>query len=173
MKHPRAEIYLALESAFAKRNCPGFADELRAMTAAVVEGKDNAMVDAVAELLADAISVCEVKAAIGDPAVVSIVIENLIRTAGVEYQVGVIDGAIDNLHEYQDAWGFTQIAAQLSASSAFAGSSDLIAIAGQLQDKLAGLQDMWPSLNPTAPPGQQAARLFGAAGEIQLLTLRL
>lgn len=173
MKHPKAEIYTSIEPAFAVRGCDGFADGLTALTAAVSERQSKEAVAGAFESISNGIAACEAAASTDDPAVIAKVIEGLLRTAGVEYQIGVIDGAIDNLHEYQDAWGFTQVAGAWARSSAFASDPAATAVAGQLQALIDGLDDLWPSLNPEGPVDGSAAQLFGAAGQVEITALPL
>ncbi len=173
MQHPHEEIYLGVEPAFAARGCEGFAEELRQLTGAVISRVPMPQVDAAYARLATAIKACERSAASDDPGVITGVIENLLHTAGVEYQIGVIDGRINNLHEYQDAWGFTQIAVSLTRSTAFANDPRAQAVAAQLENLIAHLQSMWPSLNPPGPVEGEAAQLFGAAGRTEIIGLAL
>lgn len=173
MKHPQDEIYASVVPAFEARGCEGFANDLTALTEAVTARAAQEEVAAIYEGLTANIARCEQSANTGDPAVLAKVIENLLRTAGVEYQIGVIDGAIDNLHEYQDAWGFTQVANAWARSAAFADSASATAVAAQLQDIIAGLEGLWPSLNPEAGVDEEAAQLFGAAARIQIAALPL
>ena len=173
MKHPREEIYAAVVPAFAARGCDGFGGDLTALTGAVTDRAQAEEVTVVYEALTTAIARCEQKAATGDPAVVAKVIEHLLRTAGVEYQIGVVDGAINNLHEYQDAWGFTEVAAMLSRSAAFGATPAATAVAGQIQDVIGGLEGLWPSLAPEGPVDGDAAQLFGAAGAVEVAALPL
>lgn len=173
MKHPREEIYADLEPAFGVRGCDGFADALSGLTAAVVDRAGQSEVLAAYEDLTAGIRACEERAALSDPSVAARVIQNLMRTAGVEYQIGVIDGEIDNLHEFQDAWGFTQIAKDYASSPAFAGSPEAIAAAGQIQALLDGLDGMWPSLDPQGAIDGDPAQLFGAASNVEIAALGL
>ncbi len=173
MKHPRAEIYRQLVPAFEARGCAGFGEGLSALTNAVVSRESQAGVTAAYEALLADIRTCERVAALQDPQLAVKVIENLLRTAGVEYQIGVIDGEIDNLHEYQDAWGFTQIAGEWTRGAAFASSPKATAVAGQLQALIAELQPLWPSLNPAGSVDGTAAQLFGAAGQVQVIAFNL
>ena len=173
MKHPREEIYASVVPAFKARGCDGFANDLTALTEVVTARAAQEQVAATYEGLTANIARCEQSANTSDPAVLAKVIENLLRTAGVEYQIGVIDGAIDNLHEYQDAWGFTQVADAWARSAAFADSASAAAVAAQLQDIIAGLEGLWPSLNPEAGVDEEAARLFGAAARVEIAALPL
>ena len=173
MKHPQEEIYASVVPAFNARGCDGFANDLESLTAAVTARAAQEEVAATYEELTANIARCEQSASTDDPAVVAKVIENLLRTAGVEYRIGVIDGVIDNLHEYQDAWGFTQVAHAWARSAAFADSASAAAVAAQLQDIIAGLAGLWPSLNPEGGVDEDAARLFGAAARVQIAALPL
>jgi len=173
MKHPQEEIYASMVPAFNARGCDGFANDLESLTAAVTARAAQEEVAAIYEGLTASIARCEQSASTNDPAVLAKVIENLLRTAGVEYQIGVIDGVIDNLHEYQDAWGFTQVANAWARSAAFADSASAAAVAAQLQDIIAGLEGLWPSLNPEGGVDEDAARLFGAAARVQIAALPL
>ena len=173
MKHPQEEIYASMVPAFNARGCDGFANDLESLTAAVTARAAQEEVAAIYEGLTANIARCEQSASTDDPAVLAKVIENLLRTAGVEYQIGVIDGVIDNLHEYQDAWGFTQVANAWARSAAFADSASAAAVAAQLQDIIAGLEGLWPSLNPEGGVDEDAARLFGAAARVQIAALPL
>ena len=173
MKHPQDEIYASVVPAFEARGCEGFANDLTALTEAVAARAAQEEVAAIYEGLTANITSCEQSANTGDPAVLAKVIENLLRTAGVEYQIGVIDGAIDNLHEYQDAWGFTQVANAWALSAAFADSASATAVAAQLQDIIASLEALWPSLNQQDSVDGDAAQLFGAAARIEIAALPL
>lgn len=173
MKHPRAEIYAAVEPAFAVRGCSGFAAGLTSLTGAVVGRADTNEVNGVYDDLVGAIRTCEQTAAMNDPVVVSKVIEDLLRTAAVEYQIGIIDGQINNLHEYQDAWGFTRVALAWAKSPAFASNERATAVAAQIQSIIADLQPLWPSLNPESGVSGEAAQLYGAAARVQVASLAL
>ena len=173
MKHPQAEIYANVVPAFAARGCDGFGEGLSDLTAAVTGRKPQREVDAVYADLQAGIAVCERVANIDDAYTITKVIENLLRTAGIEYRLGIVEGAVSNLHEYQDAWGFTQTAAAWARSPAFAGDASATAVAGRLQDLIDGLQPLWPSLNPLQNIEGDAAQLFGAAGQVEVTALSL
>ena len=173
MKHPQEEIYASMVPAFNARGCDGFANDLESLTAAVTARAAREEVATIYEGLTANIARCEQSASTDDPAVLAKVIENLLRTAGEEYRIGVIDGVIDNLHEYQDAWGFTQVANAWARSAAFADGASAAPVAAQLQDIITGLEGLWPSLNPEAGVDEEAARLFGAAARVEIAALPL
>lgn len=173
MKHPQEEIYSSIEPAFASRGCTGFADELSQLAESVGSRAPSDSVAKTYSALSEAISACEQVVESIEPSTAIKVIENLLRTAGVEYQIGVIDGKMNNLHEYQDAWGFTQIAAEWTRNSVFVSSADAIVVSARLQDLIAGLDPMWPSLDAESVAEGDADQLFDAAGQVEVTALSL
>ncbi|MEM7466558.1 MAG: hypothetical protein AAF387_06690 [Pseudomonadota bacterium] len=172
MKHPEAEIYSTLLGAFETRECNGFATELAGLATAVASAESDAAVTAAYSALDVGINRCE-DVVDASPATLVGVIEQLIRVAGEEYQIGVVNGAIDNLHEYQDAWGFTQIASELASNAAFDQSDESKALALQLQVTIDKLAKLWPSIDAPGQLDTSAAELYGAAAEIEIMSLRL
>jgi len=171
MKHPKAELYSTLEEPFAIRGVAGFANELEALARGVSDNKPVAEVASAYTKLKSAISTSELGADTTSARIIGDVIVALLRTAADEYAIGVVDNKINNLHEYQDALGFTQIAAQWARSPALLESN--AAIAASIQMTVSELDVMWPGLNPQNAVTQKAAKLYGAAArvEIQILSL--
>ena len=173
MKHPEMELYSSLVEAFRKRDCRGFAPELEALSNAVNGGDTAELVDKLYESVVDKIANCESRVT-SSPRKNVAVIESLLRTAGEEYAIGVVAGRIENLHEFQDAWGFTQVAKVLSRSSLFADGDRSVAVAAQIQSIIEDLTPMWPDL---ADANQQldtvASQLYGAAAQIEIIALSL
>lgn len=173
MKHPKAELYSSLEDAFAARAVPGFAAELSTLTDRVSQSADATAVAAAYSSLQTAIHTNEQGANTSSAKIIGEVIVGLLRTAGDEYAIGVVDGAINNLHEYQDAFGFTRIAMQWAKSPAFARSDTTAASAARIQNLITELDSLWPDLAPTEPVPGKAAQLYGAAARIEIETLGL
>jgi hypothetical protein len=73
-------------------------------------------------------------------------IVGLVRTAAEEYEVGVKGRKVTNAQEYQDAWGFTQVAK--SQMSAFSENERQRLGAGyqQILGELDALTPAWPSV---------------------------
>lgn len=167
MKHPGEEIYSDIVSAFAVRGCAGFGDELTQLSD-VVSGRETPEdVTESYESLTQAIALCEQRTDTSDPFTIGKVIENLLHTAGIEYQIGVVDSKINNLHEYQDAWGFTQIANDWAQSSAFSGITEAESASAEIQKVINGLDGMWPALELEEVPGGDAVQLFTAAENVK------
>ena len=170
MKHPKSELYSDVASAFEARNVAGFADQLSALSSAVEQEQASEVVDtAYAELL-NAISVSEaaVDSSTLTPGVQLQRVVALLRVAGEEYAIAVVDGEMKNAHEYQDALGFTTVAAEIIDSISGAD-----AVQAKAQDIVESLKPLWPNLVPPATLTTEAGQLFGAAAKIELLALSL
>ena len=123
MKHPKAELYSSLKEPFDIRRVDGFAAELETLANSVENKKPAVEVEQAYVALTSAIKRTELGADTMSPGLVGEVIVALLRTAGEEYAIGVVDGKINNLHEYQDAWALPKSlvsghAAQLSPTIA-------------------------------------------------------
>lgn len=169
-KHPSDELYADLEGAFEARGKPGFAPALSELATAFEAGdlRDaSAAHDAVREAISDAES-----AAVVNPVKAANVILGLLRVAAWEYGVGITDGEVANAHEYQDAWGFTQTAKDWAAK--LAESGEHAGVFSAIQARLAELDDLWPELVPSeVAPTMNAARLYGAAADVEIMALEL
>ena len=173
MKHPKAELYSTLIEPFSVRRVEGFAAELETLASSVENKSPSEEVEAAYTALTSAIKRSELGANTVSPRIVGETIVALLRTAGEEYAIGVVDGKINNLHEYQDALGFTKIAGEWSRSSAFTNTSEATAAAARIQSILTELEELWPALNPRGALPYRAAQLFGAAARVEIETLGL
>ena len=164
-KHPTDELYADMEREFAARGTTGFSAELEAHALAS-QGEHAAAVDAAYAALTAAITRAEGVIAASPEMIVGVVL-GLLREAAAEYAVGIVDGRLSNAHEYQDAYGFTSVALL------WAQSADSDEVFDQILERIEALSDMWPSLVPPEELQQQAARLYGAAAEVEILGLEL
>ena len=117
MKHPRDELYAGLVPAIRARGASPFDAALTELAEAVESDAGNERVETAWQAVDDAIRTI---ASSTDASVRQqlVAVANMVRTAADEYAIGVVDGEIDNAHEYQDAWGFVQVAqARLDALS--------------------------------------------------------
>ncbi|MGB0514433.1 MAG: hypothetical protein ACPGJE_06305, partial [Wenzhouxiangellaceae bacterium] len=113
-------------------------------------------------------SIREVEAAIdATMAQQLLAIARMTRTAAEEYAIGVIDGRLDNAHEYQDAWGFVQVARLRLDAMSGADGEESRAIE-RASTALAGLDRLWPGLAPEGGIDGDASLLHGAAARIEL-----
>lgn len=157
--HPVSETH---ESERAGLNALGFdAAPFERVSAALAAGAEASEVEPDLEA-ADANLKLVNEAAGGDP---EDVIASLLDTTLDEYKVGVTDGSVTDPGEYQDAWGFVQVAADIAQQF---GDSSPEAI--ELQNELAKLSDLWPeSIDGAAPP----ASVSEVAAQISVVRLVL
>lgn len=178
MKHPGDELYAALEGVFAARGSEGFADELEALAAAVENEAAQADVDAAYESLLAGIASAEMQVADGldtDAAAQGAIIVNLLETAAEEYGIGVsADGEVTDVHEYQDAYGFTLVAGDRAdaVESRVATRSDH-AVLQTIVEEIEGLERLWPELVPDATIDAAPSELEAAVARIRTEADRL
>ncbi|MCU9848450.1 hypothetical protein OEZ60_10555 [Defluviimonas sp. WL0024] len=97
----------------------------------------------------------------------------LVRTAAEQYHEGVAGGAVTELHEYQDAWGFAQVGRAMADHMA-AESDDSEKAFGK--KALAALDEIAAALLGVSPKGQSlgdAGMVLAAAAKIELAAYRL
>lgn len=172
MKHPRDELYAGLVPAIEARGGKRFDEALSALADKVISRAPQAEVDKAYQNLESGIKAAE---SVASPDLKNTLqsIKELIRTAGEEYALGVEDGKIINLHEFQDAYGFTEIAKrrlhELSDTAKKQSPKTLEKVRGYLEE----LADLWPSIAPKGDVKGDASRLFGAAARIEIAALGL
>lgn len=171
MKHPRDELYAGLVPAIRARGASPFDNALTELAEAVESDVGNERVKRAWQKVDEAIKTV---ASSTDASVRQqlVAVANIVRTAADEYAIGVIDGEIDNAHEYQDAWGFVQVArARLDALSPSSEAEQRIT--AEAAEALEGIDSLWPDLAPEGPIEGQASTLYGAAARIELAALSL
>lgn len=169
-KHPADELYATMETEFVARGTAGFARQLEAHAQAV-NGGDELEVEARYAALVASIAENEDVVQVS-PELAAQVIALLLREAGAEYAIGIVDGAPANAHEYQDAYGFTQVA-RLWARRAAADYPGHASIFDRIGETIDALADMWPALMPPAEVPHKASRLYRAAAEVEIIALDL
>lgn len=172
MKHPRDELYSGLVPAIEARDGAPFDEPLTALANSVESGADQADVDAAYEALDAAIRNAE-DAADTTLQEELLSIMGLLRTAGEEYAIGVDDGRLVNAHEYQDAWGFTQIAMKRLEELPAEQREQAPEVVARVEGLIADLSDLWPELAPGDTVEGDASRLYGAAARVELAALGL
>ncbi|MDX1626486.1 MAG: hypothetical protein R3323_08225, partial [Wenzhouxiangellaceae bacterium] len=91
----------------------------------------------------------------------------ILDVAAEEYGIGVADdGVVDNAHEYQDAWGFTQIALQRVGQVAATSDVERSATA-QAAVAVSSLEDLWPELAPQIVRQADVSRIEAAAERVR------
>lgn len=172
MKHPRDELYAGLVPAIEARGGQAFDEALTSLAESVESGASQADVAAAHDALDAAIRDAE-GAADTTLAESLFSIMGLLRTAGEEYAIGVEDGKLVNAHEYQDAWGFTQIAMKRLEELPAEQREQAPETVERVESLIADLSDLWPELAPGDTVEGEASRLYGAAARVELAALRL
>jgi len=174
MKHPKSELYTGMVPAFVARSANGFEKELEALSTSVANQQSNDIVVTAYESLTKAIAENEkaVDAASLSPKQRLKLVSEIMRVAGEEYAIAVVDGEMQNAHEYQDALGFTTIATSI-LESVESADGDVVDIRKKALQHLEDLKGHWPSLIPPERLSTEASALYVAAAKIELLSLGL
>ena len=77
-----------------------------------------------------------------------ILVISLLKIAADEYSVGIIDGAVENKYEYQDALGFTMMAKDIMVNFNTEDNSKKTR-AMKIVKVIDSLSVLWPKLVPT------------------------
>ena len=170
MKHPEDELYAGMEPVFKARQVDGFAKELQILADAVNGEKGDAAVKKAYQALQNQIAKSE-RIENKSARDVLISISLMIRTAADEYAIGVKNGDVVNVHEYQDAYGFTEIAIErldmINSEQQQLAAKDI----EKTRQWLLELRDLWPTVNPQGKLEGDASHLYGAAARIELAAM--
>ncbi|MEO1232486.1 MAG: hypothetical protein AAFZ18_26680 [Myxococcota bacterium] len=170
MKHPENELYADVAPAFEARGTGGFAAELEALASAVEMGKPKPEVAKAYAGLMTAIEKNEAPALDtqrSSKARLKLAAA-LVRVAGEEYGIAVVNGEMKSAHEYQDALGFTTVARSIVSSLDDVSAKKE---AAKLLDE--ALDAMWPDLVPPKTLKTAADQLYGTAARLDLLAASL
>lgn len=175
MKHPKSELYAEMVPALEARGAAGFGEQLIALASAVESDDSSAeqVEAAYSEVLA---GITEAESHADPDATQQLqVVVGLVRTAAVEYGIGVVDGKVVNGHEYQDAFGFTTTAQSRVRAMEAGDNEDLAGALAQIDALIQELFDAgtWPGVMPPETLDVEASLLFGAAARIEIIALGL
>lgn len=172
MKHPQDEIYTALLPLLEKAGAEDFSTDLTKLATAVESGAKAEEVDAAFADVAHEIAEAREKAGGGEAAEGAAIVA-ILRQAADEYAIGVKDGKIVELHEYQDAWGFVETSRALLTH--MAGEEDAKEKAFG-EKSLAALDEAavaLPSVLPAEGTLGDATALNAAAATVELAAYKL
>lgn len=172
MKHPRDELYAGLVPAIEYRGGQRFDDALSKLADSVTGEASQEVVAAAYQDLEDGIKAAEsvVKT---DLQTSLLSIKSLLTTAGEEYAIGVVNGKLVNAHEYQDAYGFTEIAKRRLQELPESSRNQSPDAVEKVSAYLDGVADLWPAIAPEGDIDGDASRLYGAAARVELTALSL
>lgn len=172
MKHPRDELYAGLVPAIEHRGGERFDAALSTLADKVTNHASQKEVAAAYQALEDGIKAAE--AVVDADLQMSLQsIKTLVRTAADEYAIGVKDGELVNVHEYQDAYGFTEIAKRRLQELPTSIRDQSPAMIDKVNAYLADTADLWPGIAPEGNVEGDASRLYGAAARIEISALSL
>ena len=171
MKHPKDEIYSDLEVELTEYGAAGFADELASLAEAVETGKPVAEVETAFAAVLAKVGDAKTKGD-NEPRDVFEAIVSTVRIAADEFAIGIIDGKVANLHEYQDAWGFIYASKDSATRLAASADPDVKAAAEKTLVALAEAETAFNGLVPDAVEGN-AFILQSAAAKIELAASRI
>lgn len=165
MKHPKDELYAGLVPAIEARALTPFDAELTALAEAVEGEVDAAEVEQAWRDLDEAVEAAE-RGVDATPREQLMAIAGMLDTAAEEYEIAVFEGAVQDVHEYQDAWGFQQIAlervGQIEATTEAERSAKAEAAV-----TVSSLDDLWPGLTPTGDEAGDSERISSAAERVR------
>lgn len=166
-QHPAAETYDQIAPELKARGAAPFEGELNALVQQIAEETPGAPFDAaygavIAKIDAAYARIEASKRA--TPGFTMQAILALLKQAGAEYTIGVSQGKIVNLQEYQDANGFIGVADQLAATidKSLPGMADIVA-------QLKQLKTAW---SPTAGMGGMVTPEAGILAAISRIELK-
>lgn len=173
MGHPMAEVYEALEHELEDLGQPQFEDLLEQLVEVASAGADTAALEALHQDILARTAAAWQAAASDEPADAFAALRHLVLKAGDEWAEGVAEGQIAELHEYQDAWGFMQIARSHAAELASSSDANVKAAAEATLAALAELDEALPAVLPTGTIGGDPALFAAAAAKIELAAFKV
>ena len=172
MKHPADEIYSELAEHLEEYDHPGFSNELSALADAVEGGAPVADAEAAFEAVLAKLGEARAAAKASRHDRVE-ALEHLVKIAAEEYEAGIRDGAVVEIHEYQDAWGFVQAARAEATEMAASGDADERAAAEAVLAALESANAAFAGIVPEGGVSGDASMLYGAAARIEIAGLKL
>lgn len=169
-EHPGDEIQGALGGALEARGAESFAPELDGLVATLRSDAAVADVEAANAVVLEAIAAARSHAS-GDAGPRLSATVNLARIAAQAYDAGVVDGAIADLLEYQDAWGFVQIARDQLHQIAASNDPEAAAVAAEMLSELGAAEPLFPSIVPEGEITGPSSLLWGAAARMEFAAL--
>jgi len=167
MKHPGDELYSGLTEAFEARGLPGFAEPLNTLAESVINDQSKDVVMNNYNELRDAISANEpIDNMLAKDVILSI--SSMLMVAADEYAVGIQNGEVANVHEYQDALGFKEIALDRLNRINDAEAHKAQDAINETRQVINNLNNLWPTTTPEGKVDGEPSKIYGAASRIEL-----
>ena len=168
MKHPKSELYGDMIPTFESKGAPGFAFELETLASSVESEESLQTVNLNYKNLFKAINKNEKfvdETSVSMHKKVELVI-SLLRIAAAEYAVGIIDGKVENKYEYQDAFGFTNMAKNIIEKVNTEDVTEKKRLS-KIIEAIDTLSPLWPELAPNLNVDGDAITILNAIEEIK------
>jgi len=170
MKHPKSELYGDMIATFKYKEAPGFASELEALASSVENEESLQTIDKNYKNLFKAINKNE---KFVDETSVSIqkkvmLVISLLKIAEEEYAVGIVNGKVENKYEYQDAFGFTNMAKNIIEGINTKDETQLNRLS-KIIAAIDTLSPLWPELAPNQNVDGDAKSILNVIEEIKKL----
>ncbi len=166
LRHPQAEILTSLAPAFAAHGASGVEAAIDALAAAGEQGAAPAEINRLETHALDAVRAAGARA-VATTKERLLAAAKTLTVAGDEYAIAVRDGAIVNLHEYHDAYGFIAVTTADVAALEGASDTETAAIDSALEQlKIAATAA--PAVNPPMDGMKPASVIYGAAARIEI-----
>ena len=147
MKHPGDELYSGLTEAFEARGLPGFAEPLNTLAESVINDKNEGTVMSNYKALLDSISANEPIADMSAKDVI-LSVSSMLMVAADEYAIGIQNGEVTNVHEYQDAMGFKEIALERLNRINDKEAEKAEEAISETRKVISNLENLWPTTTP-------------------------
>jgi len=167
MKHPGDELYSGLTEAFEARGLPGFAEPLNTLAESVINDKDEDTVMSNYKTLLDSVSANEPIADMSAKDVI-LSVSSMLMVAADEYAIGIQNGEVANVHEYQDAMGFKEIALERLNRINDKEASKAEEAISETRKVIGNLENLWPTTTPEGKFEGDPSKIYGAASRIEL-----
>jgi len=95
-------------------------------------------------------------------------ISSMLMVAADEYAVGIQNGEVANVHEYQDALGFKEIALDRLNRINDAEAHKAQDAINETRQVINNLNNLWPTTTPEAKVDGEPSKIYGAASRIEL-----
>ncbi|GHC23809.1 hypothetical protein GCM10008094_13340 [Aidingimonas halophila] len=173
MGHPIEEKYDAVAAPLKERGFEDLKDRLMALSAAA---EDEAEVEEVRRLFDDVIAgVDDVRAdSPGTPADQLMGLAALTRVAADEYDVAIADdGSIENLHEYQDSWGFLRTVEREATQWAEIDDAEIADAANRFLEQIDAVETVFGDLQGNDIETPDSSLIYGAAARMELAVIAM
>ena len=171
MKRSDGDAYLALAPELAAKQAEPFAAELDALADAVAAGAPGTEVQAAFDTLRPRLQAARVREPGARHQFDALLM--ITREAADDYAAGVTAGRITDLPEYQDAFGYMQIAARMAEALTSDPDAATAAAATKALAAIRATGEAFAGLTPTGIVPGDVTILQGAAARIELAALKV